>query len=175
MHPLTIKKYEDSENERPNPEKKMTYGGKMGATPGESDVKEDMAQVINLQNALEARAQRRESRVKIARKIATISLVIFSLLQLSLKQCAGPDQSQVKQGRLIHKLRKAPQRLLEGNTVEQEDLLLIRGIGPSTAGHWIRIREYLGSFPDTLHLRLVPGIGINRLQQIESQLIVKRK
>ncbi len=175
MQPLTIKKYEDSENERPNPEKKMTYGRKMGAMLGKSNVKEGMAQVINFQKALEARAQSREFQAKIARRIVVISLVIFFLLQLTLRQCSRPDQSQVKQGRLIHKLRKAPQRLLEGNTVEQEDLLLIRGIGPSTAGHWIRIREYLGSFPDTLHLRLVPGIGINRLQQIESQLIVKRK
>lgn len=66
-------------------------------------------------------------------------------------------------------------RRLAANSSDIDDLTLIRGIGPATAKNLVRIREYLGPFQATQDLRLVPGIGIKRLPEIEKQLTVEMK
>lgn len=76
---------------------------------------------------------------------------------------------------LIQTLKNGGDGKLRANSSSAEDLTLIRGIGPATAGKLIRIREYLGPFRTTQDLRLVPGIGINRLPEIEKQLTVEAK
>ena len=61
---------------------------------------------------------------------------------------------------------------LDLNRVEVEDLVLLRGIGETTARSIVRFRETQGSFTTVDELSKVEGIGEGRLQRLRTHFMV---
>ncbi|QRK05956.1 helix-hairpin-helix domain-containing protein [Archangium violaceum] len=67
----------------------------------------------------------------------------------------------------------APQRLVLGqkldlNSVSEDDLARVPGIGPSLARRLIRAREDQGRFASWAEVAAVPGVGAARLETLQA-------
>ena len=58
------------------------------------------------------------------------------------------------------------------NTATQEELQMIKGIGPSTAMKIVDYREQVGTFSSIDELTQVQGIGDKKLEKVAEQITV---
>ena len=98
------------------------------------------------------------------------------------KECAEAkrgDRAVLSDGgcQVLAEQMSAANRLILGlpldlNRAEVEDLVLLRGIGETTARSIVRFRETQGSFTTVDELSKVEGIGEGRLQRLRTHFMV---
>ncbi len=63
--------------------------------------------------------------------------------------------------------------MIDINTAEIDDLLMVKGIGQVTAKNILEYRQKLGGFSSLEELKNVAGIGSKKLQDLKPQLTVE--
>ena len=70
--------------------------------------------------------------------------------------------------------KKPPERPVNVNTANSEQLQLVPGIGPTTADKILKMRKSYGPFKSVDDLRAIKGIGPKRLEKMRKYLTVTK-
>ena len=104
---------------------------------------------------------------------------VLRIYRASAPKLNGAIEQSLSEGgcQVLAEQMSAANRLILGlpldlNRVEVEDLVLVRGIGETTAKSIVRFRETHGSFKTVDELSKVEGIGEGRLQRLRTHFMV---
>ena len=115
---------------------------------------------------------RRQTDIRRRRRSSRLALAGMVLVVMAAMGSLSPDAVlPLSREEFCRELERLA--LLDVNLSDARELRLVRGLGPVGARDVVSIRRFLGPFQEKRSLRLVPGIGIKRLQKIQSQVTVR--